>query len=73
VQEEFLPIVRKIKGFKDYYCVDGGGGVLTTISVFDDKAGADESGRKAASWVQENMKERASSPPEVTAGTVVAH
>lgn len=73
VQAEFLPIVRKIKGFKDYYCVDGGNGVLTTISVFEDKAGAEESGRQAATWVKDNMKDFAPNPPEVTAGSVIAH
>jgi hypothetical protein len=73
VQADLLPIIRKVKGFKDYYCVDGGNGVLTTVSVFDDKEGAEESGRTSATWVKENLKSMVPNLPEVTSGTVVAH
>jgi hypothetical protein len=73
VQSEFLPILRKVKGFKDYYCVDGGNGALSTISVFDDKVGAEESTRTADSWVKDNLKTALPNAPKILSGTVIAH
>lgn len=73
VQAEFLPMIRQIKGFKDYYCVDGGDGILATVSVFDDKSGAEESGRKSATWVRDNLKAVVPNAPDTTSGTVVVH
>ena len=35
VQDGFLPLVRQLQGFRGYYMLDGGRGVLVTISMFD--------------------------------------
>ena len=48
VREEFVPIVKKAKGFVRYYRLDTGKGEGASVSVFKDKAGADESVRLAA-------------------------
>jgi len=61
-----------ISGFIAYYMVDCGGGIFTTVSVFDDQAGADQSNAVAAEWVKENVLPSYSiSAPEITAGEVV--
>ena len=49
-----------------------GGGVTASLSVFDDKDGADESVRLAHQWVQENAAALIPNPPQVTEGNVVA-
>jgi hypothetical protein len=72
VAEGFVPIIEGIPGFVDYHWIDAGGGVMVSISVFDDQAGAEESTRRAASWVAENLAELLPNPPQVTAGAVVA-
>jgi hypothetical protein len=36
VNEGFLPIIREIEGFVDYYVVDGGNGVMVSTSIFED-------------------------------------
>jgi len=72
VSEGFVPIVSKAPGFIAYYAVDGGNDVIASISIFKDKAGVDESTRMAAGWVKENAALFAS-PPEITAGEVLAH
>ena len=46
------------------------GGGATTISVFDDQAGAEESTRVAASWMSENLPDVSPGAPTVTTGEV---
>jgi hypothetical protein len=73
VRETFLPVISVIPGFVAYYWVDAGGGVMISLSVFQDKAGAEESNRKAAAVVQDSLASLLPNPPQVTAGEVVAH
>jgi hypothetical protein len=47
ISEDFVPIVKKAKGFVRYYWLDTGKGEGASVSVFKDKAGADESVRLA--------------------------
>ena len=61
-----------IPGFVAYYMVDCGDGVVATVSVFNDQAGADQSNDVAAEWVKENVLPTYSlSPPDISAGEVV--
>jgi len=59
IREEFVPIVKNAKGFVRYYWLDTGDGEGASVSVFKDKAGADESVRLAAEYVKE-VRKRAS-------------
>jgi heme-degrading monooxygenase HmoA len=73
VNAGFVPIVSKAPGFVAYYLVDGGGDFGATVSVFQDRAGAEESNRMAAGWVKEHIASLVAGPPEITAGEVLAH
>jgi hypothetical protein len=73
VHEGFTPIISKAPGFMAYYLVDAGSGVVASISVFQDQAGAEESNRMAADWVRQNLASQIAGPPEITAGAVTAH
>jgi hypothetical protein len=73
VDQEFLDLIAKIPGFIAYYWVDAGNRVMCSTSLFDDKAGADASVRLAADFVRERGPTLLPSPPQVTAGEVVAH
>ena len=42
-----------------------------SVSVYDDKSGADESTRVAGEWLRENVPDVAGSPPEVSSGEVI--
>src|SRR6478736_2817224 len=55
VREGFVPLIRKAKGFIRYYWLDTGAGEGASLSVFQDKAGADESIHLAADFVKTNM------------------
>jgi hypothetical protein len=73
VNEGFIQIVREIPGFVDYYCIDAGGGVVVSVSVFQDRASAEESNTRAANYVRENLASVLPNLPQITAGEVVAH
>jgi hypothetical protein len=73
VNEGFLPLLRQVQGFVAYYWVDAGGGVMVSTSVFQDPSGAEESTDRAADFVRDRLASLLPSPPQVTAGEVVAH
>ena len=73
VNEDFVPLLSQIPGFVAYYWVDAGGGVMISTSVFQDKAGAEESTRRAAEWVRHYLAPLLPKPPQITAGEVVAY
>jgi hypothetical protein len=65
-------VIRSIKGFVSYSLVrtsDGG----FTVSVFQDKAGADESVRAARDWIKKNASATGAAAPIISQGTVVLH
>jgi hypothetical protein len=75
VEREFVPIIRSVPGFVSYTFLEGGQewgrDVLSTVSVFTNREGAEESVRRAAKWVGENLSEFEPSQPTVTAGEVL--
>ena len=68
--EDVRQLISGINGFKAYYLlkIDEG---TTTISVFEDQAGAEESNRAAAAWLAENLPDLDVAAPYVTAGEVL--
>ncbi|GLX38272.1 hypothetical protein Sros01_43450 [Streptomyces roseochromogenus] len=72
VDEGFVPLLRQVPGFVAYYWVDAGGGVMVSMSVFEDQAGAEASIKRAADFVRDNLTSLLPEPPQVTAGQVVA-
>lgn len=72
VAEGFLPLLRQVPGFVAYYWVDAGNGVMVSTSVFEDRAGAEESVTRAADFVRDNLASLLPNPPQVTSGQVVA-
>jgi len=73
IREGFVPIVKKAKGFVRYYWLDTGKGEGASVSVFKDKAGADESVRLAADYVQTHLSKLRIQKPEIIEGPIKAH
>jgi hypothetical protein len=69
-QEGFVPLISGAAGFVSYAIADLGGGDIATVSIFEDRAGADESVRTAASWIKEHLAALLPNPPQVTSGEV---
>jgi len=73
VREGFVPLIRKAQGFVRYYWLDTGDGEGASFGVFKDKAGADESVRLAADFVQKSMAKYVTQKPEIIEGPIKAH
>jgi hypothetical protein len=63
-------VIGGIKGFKAYYVLKLAEGT-STVSVFEDREGAEESSRAAAAWLAENLPDLNVAAPYVTAGDVL--
>jgi hypothetical protein len=64
---EIEQLLRGVPGFVSYHAVRDGENV-TTMTVCQDKAGTDESTRRAAEWVKTNLKPGTVSPPRISEG-----
>jgi hypothetical protein len=72
VGDSLLPRLRELPGFGGYYLIDAGGGVLTSVGLFESSAQAHESTRLAAQWVREQKLEGAlPNTPKITAGDLL--
>ena len=65
---EVKELITEIPGFVSYNATRDGD-TVTSISIYSDKAGCDESTRRAREWVQANVKSMPSSP-DVSGGEV---
>ena len=73
VESGFVPIVSQVPGFVSYTAIDQGDGTVASISVFENKAGAEESNRRAADWVKENLAQMLPNAPQITEGEARVH
>jgi hypothetical protein len=69
-EEDIRQLIGGINGFKAYYLLKLAEGT-STISVFENQEGADESSRAAAAWLAENLPDLNVAAPYVTAGEVL--
>jgi hypothetical protein len=68
--DEVRQLIGGIGGFKAYYVLKLAEGT-STVSVFENQEGTDESSRAAAAWLNENLPNLNVQAPYVTAGEVV--
>lgn len=74
VNETLVPKLSKLPGFKGYYLIEAGNGVISSLGLFETPEQADESTKLAASWVREEKLDTAlPNAPEITSGEVVSH
>jgi hypothetical protein len=63
-------LIRSVKGFVSYSLVRTTRGGFS-VSVYQDKAGNDESIRVARDWISKNASKTGAAAPTVSEGTVV--
>jgi len=74
VDQNLLPSLSELPGFRGYYLIDAGEGVFASVSLFENPGEAHESTRVAARWVREQKLEAAlPNTPKITAGPVIVH
>jgi hypothetical protein len=73
IEAGWAPLIQQAPGLIAYYAVDAGGGAAASISLFEDRAQAEDSSRQAADWVRGHLGSLSPNPAEVTAGEVRVH
>jgi hypothetical protein len=72
VDENLLPRLTEMPGFKSYHLIEADNGVMSSIDFFETSAQADASSRVAATWVRDEKLEKAlPNPPKITGGEVI--
>jgi len=62
--------IGSVQGFIAYYLIKTAEGA-TSVTVCENRAGCDESSKRAANWLTKNLPNLKVSPPQVMAGDVV--
>ena len=74
VGESLTPRLKKLEGFGGYFLIEADNGVLSSISLFETSAQADESTKLVKNWISdENFGMALPNAPKITSGKVVAH
>ena len=74
IEDSLVPKLSKLEGFKGYYLIEAGNGVMSELGLFERPEQSDESTKVAASWVRDEKLETAfPNAPKITTGKVVAH
>ena len=68
--DEVRQVIGGISGVEAYYVLKLAEGT-STVSVFENQEGAEESNRAAAAWLKENLPDLNVQAPYVTAGEVL--
>jgi hypothetical protein len=72
IGETLIPRLSKVDGFRGYYLIEAGDGVMSSVDFFETLDQADESTRLASNWVRDEKLETAlPNPPKVTGGEVI--
>lgn len=70
--DSFLPSIAELPGFSGYFVIDAGGGVLTSVGLFETSHQAHASTRLAASWIRESgLVAALPNTPVITAGPLI--
>jgi len=73
VNETLVPKLSKLPGFKGYFLIDDGKGVMSSFGLFETPTQAEESTRFVSSWVRDEKLESAlPNEPKITTGKVIA-
>ena len=74
VNDSLIPKLSKLPGFKGYFLIEAGEGVVKSTTFFDTSSQAEDSTRVAAEWMQEEKLEKlVPNAPNVTVRKVIAH
>ena len=73
VNETLIPKLSQVPGFKGYYLLDAGNGVISSFSLFDNSQHSDEATQLVATWVREEKLESAlPNAPKISVGEIIA-
>ena len=73
VEKSFVPFISNAQGFREYTCIDSGNGVVTSTSLFANRADGETFNAMAKTWVNEHLGTLLPTAPRVISGDVRAH
>ena len=74
VNETLVPKLRELPGFAGYYLIEGSGGDVSSLGLFETSEQADESTMLVSKWItDQNFNSVLPNAPKITSGKVVAH
>ena len=71
IEQGFLPILQEVPGFHCYYVLSAGEKELVTVSIFENRSGAQESTKRAAEFVRNDPLKDLLGTPEVIEGDLL--
>ena len=73
VNATLVPKLRELPGFAGYYLIEGSGGVLSSLGLFETAEQADKSTMLVSNWITDQHFDKViPSAPKITSGKVVA-
>ena len=74
VNETLVPKLSKLDGFKGYYMIEAGNGIISSLGIFETSEQVDESTKVASTWIRdEKLESTLPNPPKITIGKVLSH
>ena len=73
IKEGAIPIISDVEGFMAYYVVYAPDDTVTAISIFKDYAGAEESNKRALTWIEQSLTPLLAGPARAITGPVIVH
>src|SRR5689334_884446 len=73
VNATLVPKLRELPGFAGYFLIEGSGGVLSSLGLFETSEQADQSTMVVSKWITDERLDTAiPNAPKITTGKVVA-
>jgi hypothetical protein len=74
VNETLVPKLSELPGFAGYYLIEAGGGVFSSLGLFETAEQGVQSSNVVRAWIRdEKLEEFIPNAPKITTGKVVAH
>ena len=73
VNDTFVPSITTMPGFVDFYLVRLDNDTVSTLSVFETQAEAQEANTFFADWAKRELASLLQGPPEIAVGEVAIH
>jgi hypothetical protein len=71
-QDEIKSFLKPVSGFNAYYLIKTGDGAVS-MTLCENRAGAEESNRVEATWLKDKLPTFATRPAEITTGELRFH
>src|SRR5688500_20242148 len=74
VNETLVPKLSKLDGYKGYYMIEAGNGVISSLGVFETSEQVDEWTKVASRWIRdEKLESTFPDPAKITTGKALSH